>query len=207
MRRFGLHLPDSLPEPARQQRLQGTAYQQNLQGPACQLRLQNLGRLRSAVPRGRPRLSAHFESSQLARRSQAPRYQLPRSRAEPDSLAQRRSEAGPYLANLPRWQAGQLSHFPAVPGRRPARRSLRWIRYSVLANPLQSELAFRRLIDSPGDGWGYLHVSPAGPPTGLPRMALCPCLCRGPGVLPPEGGRPARRRLIGTCRNLCFSAR
>ena len=47
--------------------------------------------------------------------------------------------------------------------------------------PLQSELAFRRLIDSPGDGWGYLHVSPAGPPTGLPRMALCPCLCRRPG--------------------------
>jgi hypothetical protein len=63
-----------------------------------------------------------------------------------------------------------------------------------LDNPLQSELAFRRLIDSPGDGWGYLHVSPAGPPTGLPRMALCPCLCRRPGGCchrredgPPEG--------------------
>ena len=44
------------------------------------------------------------------------------------------------------------------------------------ADPLQSEMASRRLIDSPGDGWGYLLVSPAGPPTGLPRMAFCPLL-------------------------------
>ena len=83
---------------------------------------------------------------------------------------------------------------PFVPAYSPKYTSMDGNGAELSATPLQSELAFRRLIDSPGDGRGYLLVSPAGPPTGLPRMALCPCLCRRPGGCchrredgPPEG--------------------